>query len=801
MTKKYNIYGMSCAACQAHVQKAALSVKGVKEANVNLIANTLVVDGEEFNDQDVMVAIAKSGYQAKPYIELSYNKKANSSLVKLIISIIFLILLLYVAMGHMINLPIPSLIDPHMHTIPFVITQMVLLTPIVILNFHYFSSGFKKLFRLHPNMDTLVALGSSAAIIYGIVIFVIILVADSNGDFDTVNKYAMNFYFESAGTILTLVSVGKYIENRAKSTTSQSLKSLFDIVGKNAIKIEDGEEKVVDVEKILPGDILKLYAGSVVPVDGKIIDGQGNFNESSLTGESLPVFKGVGDEIKNGTSNMDGVILFEATSSIQNSTVAKIVAMVEEAGISRAPIARLADKVSLVFVPIVLCISIITTLIWFIITKDISHAFNYGVSVLVISCPCALGLATPIAIMIGTGVAAKNNILLKDAKSLENLSHVDTIVFDKTGTITKGNFAVKEVVSYDDEFLSILYGLEKESLHPLAISFIKYAKDKEIKSYNLSKIETISGKGMEGSYNDIRYYAGNYRLIKEKLSISELPIIDDTVIYLASENKLLGYITFVDEIKEDSQYAIKLFNEKNITTIMLTGDNEKVANRVKEQVGIKEAIAGVLPSQKAEKIKQLENSGHRVAMVGDGINDAIALEEATIGIAIGAGSDIAISSADIILTRSSLLDSYNAYALSKKTMSNIKMNLFWAFFYNSLCIPLAAGVFSFANITLSPMLASIAMSISSICVVLNALRLKLYKRKEVKKMETIIKIKGMMCDHCCQHVNRALSGVSGVEKVNVTLANGGEAHVYSSGNVDFEEMKRAVIAAGYEVEE
>ena len=735
MRKKFCVKGMSCASCVSHVEKAVAKLGNSENINVSLLNNTLELDTDILTDEEIMKAVKKAGYKINKIEDNSYNKTSNSKKIKLIISVIFLILLLYVAMGSMIGLPLPSFISGMDHILAFAFTQIILLIPIVVLNFNYFSSGYSKLFRGNPNMDTLVAVGATASILYGFFAITMIIIALNNNDMATVHKYHMDLYFESAGTILTLVSVGKYIEAKSKGKTSDSIKMLLDLSGKTAIRVDQefNNEQEIKVEEIKIDDLIKVGAGQIVPVDGIIIKGEGSFDESSVTGESIPVHKETSDKVISGSINTDGIVYFKATSTTTTSTIAQIVNLVEEAASSKAPIARLADKISGKFVPVVMILSVITFIIWIICSKDLELSLSIGISVLVVSCPCALGLATPIAIMISTGVAAKNHILIKDAKSLEALHNIDTIVLDKTGTITSGKLSIKSVNEYDSLFLPVLGSLEKASSHPIAKAINNYIEENNIVLKDVENFLTVPGLGVEGVVDGEKYYAGNKKYIQDKIKDLSLDIESYLgIVIVASEEKVLGYITISDTIKESSIEAIENFKRQGIKTIMLTGDNKNSANYVKELAHVDEVIAEVMPDEKGNVIKELKKD-HFVLMVGDGINDAVALEEANVAMAIGSGSDIAIESADIILVKNDLMDAFTAYELSKKTIKNIKMSLFWAFFYNVICIPIACGIlYPFFEIKFNPMLASLAMSLSSVCVVLNALRLFNFRKRGTK---------------------------------------------------------------------
>ncbi len=730
MKKKFDVKGMSCASCVSHVEKAVLKLGHVSNVNVSLLNNTLELETDVLSDDDIMNAVRKAGYKISIATEMKYEQISNKKKIKLIISIIFLILLLYVAMGSMIGLPLPSFISGVENSVYFALTQIVLLIPIIILNFNYFSSGYSKLFKGNPNMDSLVAVGATASVLYGIFAITMIIIALKNNDLDTAHKYHMDLYFESAGTILTLVSVGKFIEAKSKGKTSNSIKMLLDLSGKNANVVDVNYENLhtISVEDIKVDDIIKVCAGESVPVDGIIIKGEASFDESSVTGESIPVHKDIDDSVVSGSINTDGIIYFRATSTTSTSTIAKIAKLVEEAASSKAPIARLADKISSKFVPVVMILSLITFVLWIIFSKDLELSLSIGISVLVVSCPCALGLATPIAIMISTGVAAKNHILIKDAQSLENLHNINTVVLDKTGTITSGELSIVEIKEYDSKFLSILGSLEKQSSHPIAKAINEYISTNNINTYEVESFLTVPGLGVEGIIDGEKYYAGNKKYILNKVKNIDIDSSLGLVI-VADEEKVLGYISISDTVKDSSIKAIENFRRQGIKTIMLTGDNINSANYVKNIAHVDEVIAEVMPDEKGNVIKQLKEKSN-VLMVGDGINDAVALEEANVAMAIGSGSDIAIESANIILVRNNLNDAFLAYELSKTTIKNIKMSLFWAFFYNIICIPIACGVlYPLWEIKFNPMLASLAMSLSSICVVLNALRLFNFNKK------------------------------------------------------------------------
>ena len=797
MRKKFNVKGMTCAACQSHVYNAVSKLDDARNINVNLIANTLELETDNLKDIEIISAVKKAGYDASVFESLDYKSASHNRKTKLTLSIIFWAMLMIFSMGSMFDIPLLNFFMSIEGALWYSLIQIILLAPIVILNFHYFTNGFKRLFKLTPNMDSLVAIGSCASIIYGIYGTIMIIIGLQSNNQDLIHKYQMDLYFEGAGTILTLVSIGKFIELFSKNKTSESLKILLDLTGKKTIRVSNNVEEEIDVDNISIDDTLKIMAGMAIPVDGIIIKGEANVDESSMTGEPLPVFKKVNDNVISGTINNDGVILIKTTSTSKDSTISKIVEMIENVSKSKAPLTRIVDKVSSIFVPVVIGLSLISFIIWMIINKDFSFAISIAISVLVISCPCALGLATPIAAMIASGIGARNHLLFKSHEALEKLSSIDTVVFDKTGTITKGQFNVVKVNSFDDRFLSILYNIEKDSTHPLAKAIVSYCSKLNVSSLNIKDVTTFPGKGIMCSYDNDTYYAGNKTLFDNTdLDLSSYDFENHSVIILGTKTKLLGYVLISDTVKENSKFAISLFKKNNIKTIMLTGDNLNNANYIKNLVDIDEVYADVLPSQKADIILNLEKD-HNVLMVGDGINDSIALEAASVGMAIGAGSDVALESANIILSRNDLLDAYNAYKLSCRTTFNIKLNLFWAFFYNSIAIPIAMGVLYIPfGIKLNPMIASLAMCLSSISVVLTALTLFKFKKVEVKKMETLIRVEGMMCPHCEKHVKDALLKVEGIIEVIPSFKNS-EVLIKHINELDLNKIKEIISKEGY----
>jgi Cu+-exporting ATPase len=748
MKQKFDIKGMTCTACQAHVNDAVKKDKGVTEVNVSLLTNSMTVeyDSNIINSDEIIDSVKKAGYDAELHSNLGIKqlqekkqKELKNRRNKLIVSIVFLILLLIFSMGHMILMNFNITLLIHNPIILFSI-QIILLTPIVILNFGYFTRGFKSLFSLHPNMDTLIAVGSLFSILYGLYAFIMMIYNKSIGlDY---MQFENKIYFESAGTILTLVSLGKYFENKATAKTSEVISKLVALAPEFTTILKDKKEVSIPTEELKINDIVVIKEGTSIPADGIIIDGYGNINESSITGEAIPVYKKKGDEVISGTINKLGVFYYKVQKVGEDTTLNKIITLVQEASNSKVPLAKLADKVASVFVPVVMGISLITFIVWlFISNYNFEQAINFAISVLVISCPCALGLATPVAIMVGTGKGAENGILIKSGEAFEKLNKVNTIIMDKTGTITTGIMSVYDVYG-DKTIINDVASIEKMSIHPLSEAIVRYAN---IKDENFKKVENyryIPGLGMSGNINKDSYIIGN----KELMTKFKIEINNDflnkfksynekgnTTIFVARNNKVVMLISIADSIRNDSLSAISTLKSLGKEVILLTGDNEIVAKYTASLLGINKFYANVKPENKLEKIEELQKNGKKVAMIGDGINDAPALKQADVGIAIGAGTDIAIESADIILIKSSLLDVVSAIELSKKVVQNIKGNLFWAFFYNVIGIPLAAGVLFFNPIyvELNPMIASVAMSLSSITVVLNALRLKFFKRKDI----------------------------------------------------------------------
>lgn len=809
MKEKFAVKGMTCAACQAHVDKAVRKVKGVTECNVNLLANNMEVTYDEnlCSANDISKAVSKAGYKAIVAGQKVEAKVEDSPLLKLIVAFIFLIVLMYVSMGHMINLPLPSFIASSGTNYAF--TQLILTLPIIFIYRNYFISGYKKLFK-GPNMDTLIAIGATAALVYGLVAIYVMGVGYANGNLDLVAEYRHNLYFESAGMILTLVSLGKYLEGLSKKKTTKAIEELMNLVPQTARILRDNREIEVKASEVKQGDILIIRQGEKVPVDAKIIKGTASLNEANITGESLPKEKSVGANIFSATTIESGYLEAEATKVGEDSSIWQIIKLVEAASESKAPISKLVDKVSFVFVPTIILISLVVLITFIALRYPFADAFNFAISVLVIACPCALGLATPVAIMVGTGKGAKNGLLIKNAAVLENAAHIKKVILDKTGTITYGNPVVTDYTG-SSEVLNVLYSLEKKSEHPLAKAIINYGSSLGAKEVEINDFKQMPGQGISGSYNGTTYYAGNMVLLQNlnlananiKNEVANLAQMAKTPLIISTDKEILGLIAIKDEVKPSSIEAVAKLKKRGIEVIMLTGDNEETAKAIAKEVGISKVIADVLPTEKLAVIrKEKIDSKHLVAMVGDGVNDAPALAQADLGIAIGGGSDIAIDSADIILVRNDLLDVIRVVELSKRIMLTIKLNLFWAFIYNIIGIFLASGIFYPAyGIKLNPMIASLCMSFSSVFVVLNALTINLFKighkpQEEVKMMEYKLQIEGMSCMHCVAHVKEALSKVKGVKKVDVSLENK-EAVVEAKDKTTKEELIKAVENAGY----
>lgn len=806
--QKYNVTGMTCAACQANVEKRVKHIQGVSACDVSLLSNSMTVEFDEAktNDSEIIASVMGIGYGATVFgtEKKTEDNQAESDrkqmFIRLVSSLVLMIPLMYIAMGSMVGLPMP-----YMTHIANAITQMLISVLVIFINRKFFIVGSKALLKLSPNMDSLVMIGSGASFIYGVITVYRMAYGDSAGSHD--------LYFESSAMILTLVTLGKYLESRSKARTTVALDKLLDLSPKTATVIRGEREVTVAAADIRIGDIVVVKPGESIAVDGIVVSGSGWVDQSAVTGESVPVEKKQGDEVISATVNKNGAFHFEATRVGEETTISQIIKMVEEAGNTKAPVARLADKVSGVFVPVVIAIAIVTFIVWMLLGFGIDHSLSLAISVLVISCPCALGLATPVAIMVGTGRAASFGILVKSAAALEKLHSIDTVVFDKTGTLTNGTPGVTDVFAINNdeaELLKLAVSLEHSSEHPLAKAIRDYAEEKGIAPEKVSEFENIPGRGIKAVYRGKLALAGNTALIRDEGIELTKDIITDysaegkTALVFAYDGKPIGVIAVADTLRSDSREVVAELKKRKIDVIMLTGDNKITAEAIRKKAGIDKVIAEVMPADKEECISSLQKEGKKVAMIGDGINDAPALTGADVGIAIGAGTDIAIDSADIVLMKSSLTDVVKAVDLGRAVLRNIKLNLFWAFFYNILGIPVAAGVlFIPFGIKLNPMIGAAAMSLSSVCVVTNALRLyKFGKNKEKDKgdkaMTKTLKVEGMMCVHCKAHVEKALAAVEGVETAVADL-EAKTATVTLTSDVADEVLKKAVVDAGYTV--
>lgn len=839
---------MSCAACSARVEKAVSHVPGVTSCSVSLLTNSMGVEGSA-SPQDIIKAVEEAGYGASPKGADSQQSSASQAAEaladhetpilkkRLIASVGFLLVLMYFSMGHMMwGWPVPQWFE-HNH-VAMGLLQLLLAGIVMVINQKFFISGFKSLWHRSPNMDTLVALGSMASFVWSVYVLFAMTGAQVSGDMAAVENYMMDFYFESAAMILTLITVGKMLEARSKGKTTDALKSLMKLAPKTAVVIRNGQETTIPVEQVHKGDIFVVRPGENIPVDGVVLEGTSAVNESALTGESIPVDKAAGDMVSAATVNQSGFIRCEASRVGEDTTLSQIIKMVSDAAATKAPIAKIADRVSGIFVPAVITIAVITTIVWLLTGQTFGYALARGISVLVISCPCALGLATPVAIMVGNGMGAKNGILFKTAVSLEETGKVQIVALDKTGTITSGQPEVTDILPAEgfseEQLLTLAFSLEQKSEHPLAKAVLKKAEERKLHAYEISDFQALPGNGLSGIMNSQTLMGGSMKFISSRVSVPDslkqqaehLAEQGKTPLLFASDNKLAGIIAVADVIKEDSPQAVKELQNMGIQVVMLTGDNEKTARAIGKQAGVDEVIAGVLPDGKESVIRSLKEQG-KVAMVGDGINDAPALTRADIGIAIGAGTDIAIDAADIVLMKSRLSDVPAAIRLSRATLRNIHENLFWAFFYNVIGIPLAAGVWiPIFGWTLNPMFGAAAMSLSSFCVVTNALRLNLFKvhdasrdkkikqavsilpekdynesnkEKETTSMVKItVNVEGMMCPHCEAHVNEAIKAAFQAE--DVVSSHEKKTTVFTSPeHVDEDKIREVIKNAGYEV--
>lgn len=862
MKEKFDVTGMTCSACSSRVEKCVSKLEGVDEVSVNLLTNSMQVKYDEkiIKEQGIIDAVVHAGYGASPaendngfgssvlaehsegntgspgenrknpvQEHLEYMKKRTFW------SFVFLIPLMYVSMGHMIGVPLPGFLHGTVNAVAFAMTQFLLCLPVLYINRKYFTKGFSTLFHGAPNMDTLIAVGSAASLVYGV--FAIYRMGYGLGvqDMELVERYLHDLYFESAVMILALINIGKYLEARSKGKTSQAIEKLMDMAPKTAFVERDGMVVEIPAEEILPGDVLQVKPGSSVPADGVILEGSTSIDQAAITGESIPVQKNMGDAVIAATMNKAGFFRMKATKVGKDTTFAQIIRLVEDASASKAPIAKMADKIAGVFVPVVMAIALITGIVWVIAGAEFEFALSCAISVLVISCPCALGLATPVAIMVGTGKGAENGILIKSGEALEVTHSIQSVVLDKTGTITQGTPKVTDIQTFGvdkQELLKIAGALEKKSEHPLAEAVLEQVKEEKLTLPEVQEFQAVPGKGIQGKIQGIQYYAGNLKFMEEqKMDISKVQTQVErlaeegkTPLIFAKEQQILGILAAADLVKPTSAQAIRELKKLGIQVIMLTGDNERTAKAIQKQLDLDTVIAEVLPQDKEREVAKLQEEGKIVAMVGDGINDAPALARADVGIAIGAGTDVAIESADIVLMKNDLLDVVTAVGLSKAVIRNIKENLFWAFFYNACGIPLAAGLlYPMFGLKLSPMFGAAAMSLSSLFVVSNALRLRFFhvlKKPEAEREETLMQIKetvsdievkedkeekimftmkieGMMCPHCQAAVTKALNALEGV-KAEVNLEKK-EAYVEAGANISKEDLTKAVTEAGYEV--
>lgn len=873
--EKYNVTGMTCAACQANVTRCVQKLDGVEEVNVNLLSGQMTVDYDEtkLDSAAIAQAVEGIGYGASPADAVPDAKgggfriewegrqsrareEQHSMKVRLVASIVLLIPLMYVAMGSMMGLPVPGILTGMENAMISALTQLILTVPILVLNRKFYKVGLKALVKRAPNMDSLVAIGSGASLVYGLFAMYRMAWGFGHQNMAVVHEYAHALYFESAAMILTLVTVGKYLEARSRSKTSDALGKLVDLAPKTAVIIKNGQEVTVPAEQVAAGDIVVIRPGESIPVDGVVTEGAGYVDQAAITGESIPVEKMPGDTVISATINKNGTFRFRASKVGEDTTLSQIIRLVDEAGNSKAPIAKLADKVSGIFVPVVIGIAILTAIVWIVAGQDFEFALSNAIAVLVISCPCALGLATPVAIMVGTGKAAEYGILIKSAESLENLHSIDTVILDKTGTITSGHPEVTDIEVLDpsmspEEFLARAAALEAGSEHPLAQAVLEKAKKDGVPHLQADGFQSRTGRGVSARISGRTWLAGNLAFMEEEKAMGpeqEMALVREKMGQYASQGKTpllfvrdgqaAGIIAVADTVRETSRAAIRKFKEMGLTVVMLTGDNKVTAEAIRKELDIAEAVSDVLPTEKEACVRSWQEKGHKVAMVGDGINDAPALTRADIGIAIGAGTDIAIDSADVVLMKDSLQDVVTAIEQSRAVVRNIHMNLFWAFFYNILGIPVAAGaLFPAFGLRLSPMIGSAAMSLSSVCVVTNALRLRFFKpalgdqadgpekaekdaektdsmtenipgdsgvdRKEEQEekgmvtMKKTLVVEGMMCEHCKMHVEKALAGVAGVDSAQVDLEKK-TATVSMAEDVADQVLMDAVKEAGYE---
>ena len=834
-TEKFDVTGMTCTACVSHVEKSVSKLSGVQQVNVNLLSNSMTVsfDDNELNVGDIEQAVESAGYAA--HLKQDDNRKAGDQpkidyvkqeqqemKMRWTVSLIFLIPLLYIAMGNMLNAPMPAFLLGDENALIFAFTQFMLTLPIVFVNWKYFQRGFTSLVRLAPNMDSLIAIGSSAAIIYGVFIIYRMAFALGHGDAAAAGHFVHDLYFESGATILTLITLGKYLEARSKNKTSEAISKLMDLAPKTALVIRDGNQVEIPIEEVVVGDLLAVKPGAQIPVDGVLVEGSASVDESALTGESIPVFKQKDDTLLSASINQSGFFTFRATKVGKDTTLSQIIQLVDSASSSKAPISKLADKISAIFVPVVIVIALIALFVWLLLGYPFDFALARAIAVLVISCPCALGLATPVAIMAGTGKGAELGILIKSAETFETAQKVDTVVVDKTGTLTQGKPQVVGVQTNKDiseeDLIRLIAGLELQSEHPLAKAVLAEAEKRSISLPSVDDFSVFPGTGVSGIIEGEKYFAGNAKLMSDNsVAFGDFTEIGNamaergwTPLFVANEQNVIGVLAVADVIKPTSREAVRQFKELGYHVVMLTGDHHKTAEAIRQELDIEEAISEVLPQEKDKEILRLQENGKIVAMIGDGINDAPALVRSDVGIAIGSGTDIAVETSDVVLMKNDLLDAVSALRLGHSVMATIKQNLFWAFFYNVLGIPLAAGVFySLLGWQLNPMFAAAAMSLSSVTVVANALRLRRFKplkaeeksiKQEKEKIimsQKTISIEGMSCGHCAARVKKALTEVDGVETAEVNL-DAKKAVVTLKKNVDDNSLKKAVDDAGYE---
>ena len=829
MKQKFKVTGMTCSACSAHVEKAVRKLPEISNVAVDLLGGSMQVefDDSKLSNEQIIAAVVDAGYSASRPV--AAGSKAVAPAVntmeeelkgmkrRFIASLCFLLPLFYLSMGHMMGWPLPACFLGLENSVTYALTQLLLTIPLMVINQKYYRVGFKTLWHRSPNMDSLIAVGSGAAVIYGLIALYFIGWGLGHGEPSMVERYSHDLYFESAGMILTLITLGKFLETRSKGKTGQAIARLIDLTPKTATVVRDEREIEIPVEDVVIGDLILVRPGQSIPVDGEVVEGFSAVDESALTGESLPLEKSPGDRVLSASMNKSGSFTMKAQKVGGDTTLAQMIALVEEAAASKAPIAKLADKVAGVFVPVVMAIAVVTASIWLLTGHPAEQALTSGIAVLVISCPCALGLATPVAIMVGTGKGAENGVLFKSAEALETLHTIDTVVLDKTGTVTEGTPKVTDIHPIgisSDELLRLAAALEKPSEHPLAQAIVTAARNRNLSLPPADQFKAIHGRGVRAVVDGHQMLAGNSALLEEEridptacnLAAHALSEKGRTPLYFVRDGQLIGLIAVADTVKSSSRTAIARLRELGLNTIMLTGDNSRTAAAIAAEVGISDVISDVLPTEKERHIRRLQEAGKRVAMVGDGINDAPALARADVGVAIGAGADVAIESADVVLMKSDLTDAVTAVRLSKATIRNIRQNLFWAFFYNIICIPLAAGIFySLLHIQLSPMLAAAAMSLSSVCVVSNALHLRGFKGEsntetnhqqgEETVMEKKVIIEGMMCMHCRAHAEKALNALEGVT-ATVDLESKTATVI---GEVSDEAIIAAIDEAGYKV--